>query len=40
MVLLPSERLPTYMLPPIIVLLWFTILRQVPGRTQEGRSLF
>ena len=25
--------------PPIIVLLWFRILRQVPGRTSGGRSL-
>ena len=36
-VLLPSERLPTHSLPPIIDSLWFRILRQVPGREWGGR---
>jgi len=36
LVLLPSERLPGLGPPPIIVLLWFRILRQVPGRAREG----
>ena len=36
LVLLPSERLPGLPPPPIIVLLWFKILRQVPGRAREG----
>src|SRR5579864_6133922 len=40
LVLLPSDRLPRLGLPPIIDLLWFRILRQVPGRTWGGRSLF
>src|ERR1700740_1858791 len=36
LVLLPSDRLPGLRPPPIIVLLWFRILRQVPGRAREG----
>jgi hypothetical protein len=36
LVLLPSETLLTFSAKPIIDVLWFTILRQVPGRTARG----
>jgi hypothetical protein len=35
-VLLPSDRLPDSPATPIILLLWFRILRQVPGSHREG----
>ena len=38
-VLRPSETLLRHLATPIIVLLWFRFLRQVPGSKRRGRSL-